>query len=218
MALETILFDADDTLWYDARYFRTLEKQLVKYAEKDGVDSSKTIQLLRNTVRLEVGLGEARFIKAVIKCCLQLCPKKVELLRKDCEVFQNHKIELLPNVKEVLSHIQQKKILVTKGSKKEQLLKLERSGLAHFFEKVHVVNRKDKNVYLEVISGMEAGVHDTLMIGNSIRDDVVPIIEIGGVAVWFNHFENFYGDNAPLPKGADMVRNWTQISKLLGQV
>ncbi|MGA4604802.1 HAD family hydrolase [Pseudoalteromonas maricaloris] len=216
MTIRTILCDADDTLWYDARYFRKLENYFLEICEGVGVTRYEALKELNRVLMSESGAGEARFKNAIIRCCKKINSGGLQDLQYECRKFDNHRIELLAGVREVLTSIQLEKYMVTKGNKAEQLVKVEKSGLGELFKNIFVMNSKKREEYIDIILKCDLDPAKIIIIGNSVKHDITPVIELGGMAIWLNHDENSYGNNAKLPKSAFVAENWLEVQDIVG--
>lgn len=208
-----VAIDADDTLWYDAKYFGRVRDSLIAIAASRGVSKSKVLAKLAEYER-NAQPGEQGWAGAIRETVagLNLSGEMSEIDRALSE-FRSHPVELLPGVREALAAMGgRQKWVITKGNLAEQTDKLERSGVKDSFDRVLVVKRKDSIGFTNIL--LEEGVQAScvLMIGNSIKHDIVPACSNGAMAVWMNHEFNVHGDNAELPREALEVRSWTEIA------
>jgi putative hydrolase of the HAD superfamily len=213
--LEWVLVDADDTLWCDTQYFRTLESEFDRLAVT-GVVQSQPGALDALTVCLRDSVpGEAGFAACVRKVALSLGLPAIAMTELDLAIttFLDHPIDLLPMVRETLPLLANaRRVLWTKGSTQEQIAKLQRSGLGAHFDDVRVVKKKDAPSLGAILDVLGATPNATLVIGNSVQHDVAPAIALGARAVWLDHAENLRGRNAELPIGRLVrVNGWEEI-------
>ncbi len=212
--IKNILFDADDTLWYDSKYFKVLENTLIKYGNNSGLEIDEIMHTLKENLKKEKK-GEKGFANAILKTAITLNFKNVEikLLRKEVKQFLNHPIELtkgITNFLQTSNHIT--KVVLTKGIYNEQIKKLEKSGLLPFFDNVIVVAKKNENILKSILIILDINPNETLSIGNSIIHDIGPAIKNKIKSVWFNHNYNYNGRNSKLPKEALEINNWNELS------
>ncbi|MUH37523.1 HAD family hydrolase [Zobellia amurskyensis] len=185
-------FDADDTLWVNETYFREAEQKFAKLLE--GYETMNTIdqELFKMEIKnLELyGYGVKGFMLSMVESALQLSNNKVsqatigEILNLGKDMLRQP-VELLDGVKEVLRELSKnyRLIVLTKGDLLDQERKLERSGLSEFFHHVEVLSDKKEENYIHLLNHLEIDVNEFLMIGNSLKSDVLPLIEIGAQAV-----------------------------------
>jgi FMN phosphatase YigB (HAD superfamily) len=102
-------------------------------------------------------------------------------------------------------------ILYTKGHPQEQMNKLRRSGLLSKFKEIIVVKKKTVETLRRELNERQLAIKKTIMIGNSIKHDIIPAVANQLVAIWFNHSQNERGNNANLPEDVIEVKEWTTI-------
>lgn len=190
--IRVIGFDADDTLWVNETYFREAEDTfatlLEKYETKNKIDQ----ELFRTEIRnLDLyGYGIKGFILSMIECALELSNNQVsQKTLVEClnlgKVMIAHPVEILDGVVEVLKNLKEKYrlIVLTKGDLLDQERKLERSGLTEYFHHVEVLSDKKEKNYSDLLAHLQISPNEFLMIGNSLKSDVLPLVEIGARAV-----------------------------------
>lgn len=190
--INVIGFDADDTLWVNETYFRNTEDKfadlLEKYETKNKIDQ----ELFRTEIKnLDLyGYGIKGFTLSMIECALDLSNNDVSsktigaLLDLGKEMIAQP-VELLNGVEEVLKNLKDKYrlIVLTKGDLLDQERKLERSGLSEYFHHVEVLSDKKEKNYIDLLEHLQIKPSEFLMIGNSLKSDVLPLVEIGARAV-----------------------------------
>jgi putative hydrolase of the HAD superfamily len=191
--LDIICFDADDTLWHNLVHFDTAERQfgemLSNYA--DAADATRQLmQAEKRNIPL-YGYGVNGFTLSMIDTAIAISggtidPTVLQKLIAMGRDMLDHDIELLPHVEDTLKalHGNHRLLMVTKGELRHQERKVLASGLAHYFEGIEIVSDKKPETYLNVCKRHGARVEKTLMAGNSIRSDVLPMIEAGGYGVY----------------------------------
>lgn len=190
--IKTIAFDADDTLWVNETYFRDTEERfatlLERFETKNKVDQELFKKEMQN---LPVyGYGIKGFMLSMIELALELSNGKVsskvlqEILVMGKEMIA-HPVELLPHIKEVLEKLSKKYrlIVLTKGDLLDQERKLEASGLSEYFHHVEVMSDKTPEKYKHLLDHLQIKTSEFLMVGNSLKSDVLPLIEIGAQAI-----------------------------------
>lgn len=218
--LQLIVIDGDDTLWYDSRYYRGIEKLLVRGAKGVGVKSRDLFDLLSRTNKHHPA-GEYGFAAAVRETttALNMRPKHITDIWRELDLFLNHPIELLPGVRDGLPLLgKYRRVLLTKGREEEQRRKLAQSNLVRFFDEIHISEKKDTQLLRDIIGPLGFNGDEVLVIGNSIKHDIIPAIENGAAATWINHAENIHGRNGKLPPAAYEVKGWDIIILALEEV
>ena len=190
--INVIGFDADDTLWVNETYFRETEEKFASLL--DGFETKNKIdqELFKMEIKnLELyGYGIKGFMLSMIEAALELSNNTVsqatltEILGLGKSMI-SHPVELLDGVVEVLEKLNGKYrlIVMTKGDLLDQERKIERSGLSKYFHHVEVLSDKKELNYINLLENLEVDVKEFLMIGNSLKSDVLPLINIGAQAV-----------------------------------
>jgi len=190
--IKVIAFDADDTLWVNETYFREAEQkfaQLLSQYETENKIDQELFKLEIENLSM-YGYGVKGFMLSMVECALQLSnymvPQKAiaEILNIGKEMLEKP-IELLDGVEEVLKELQGKYrlIVATKGDLLDQERKLDKSGLLEYFHHIEVMTEKKASDYLKLVKHLDIESNELLMIGNSLKSDVLPLIEIGASAV-----------------------------------
>jgi len=194
---QTLLLDADDTLWENNIYFERAIAAFISYLNHCTYTREEVRAVLNEVERetvLERGYGLASFRHSLVTCFERLSTEPVTAEKHERIVsfsrsISDHEIELLPGVAEVLPTLasRHRLILVTKGNEVEQADKLSRSGLAHHFTSVEVPREKNPAAYYAVCQKYELKPHATWMIGNSPKSDINPALAAGLHAVFIQH-------------------------------
>ena len=191
-ALKVIGFDADDTLWINESYFRETEERfatlLEPYETKNKVDQELFKVEMQNLGIY--GYGIKGFMLSMIESALDLSNGEIppESLWKILEMGKSmitHPVELLDGIEEVLQKLQPhyRLIVLTKGDLLDQERKLEKSGLTDYFHHVEVLSDKKPANYAHLLDHLQIPVEEFLMIGNSLKSDVLPLLELGAQAI-----------------------------------
>ena len=190
--INVIGFDADDTLWVNETYFRETEEKFASLL--DGFETKNKIdqELFKMEIKnLELyGYGIKGFMLSMIEAALELSNNTVsqatltEILGLGKRMI-SHPVELLDGVVEVLEKLNGKYrlIVMTKGDLLDQERKIEGSGLSKYFHHIEVLSDKKEGNYLNLLENLEVDAKEFLMIGNSLKSDVLPLINIGAQAV-----------------------------------
>ena len=187
-----IAFDADDTLWHNEPYFDEAQERFCALFQ-DFASSQEILGLILNHQVKNLplyGFGIKAFTLSMIETALLLTQnnitgtgiEKVIAIGKD---LLQKPVELLPNVEEVLQELQGKYKLVvaTKGDLKDQHRKLHDSNLGKYFHHIEVLSDKTELDYTKMLARLDCQPEDFVMIGNSLKSDVLPILNIGGIGI-----------------------------------
>lgn len=190
--IKVIGFDADDTLWVNETYFREAElafgNLLSKYETPNKIDQ----ELFKTEIgNLPIyGYGVKAFVLSMVECALQLSNytvsnKTIESILKIGEDMLNKPVELLDGVEDVLKTLSKKYrlILATKGDLLDQERKLAKSGLTDYFHHIEVLSDKKESNYSKLLNHLDIKPSEFLMIGNSLKSDVLPIVNIKANAI-----------------------------------
>ncbi len=189
-------FDADDTLWQNECFFRETEGRFLDLLSNFGDRSTLASRLFAIEKRnIPVyGFGIKGFTLSMMETALevssgQLDPAIVAGVLSMGREMLGHPVELLPNVRETLEALSEHYplILITKGDLFDQERKLTASGLADLFSAVEIVSDKSAATYARVFSSHGDGAEKGLMVGNSLRSDILPALEAGAFAVHIPH-------------------------------
>ncbi len=190
--IRVIAFDADDTLWHNEVHFRSTEaafRELLRpYHDEAWIDARLLETEVRNLRRY--GYGVKSFVLSMIETALELTEGRVRgweiqrILEWGREML-DRPVEPLPHVEACLRALvgRYRLWIVTKGDLLDQETKVARSGLGDFFEEVIVVTEKDVPTYRELLERRSVDPSTFLMVGNSLKSDVLPVLELGGRAV-----------------------------------
>ncbi len=196
-ANQTLLIDADDTLWENNIYFERAITSFISYLDHR-VHTPEEVrghlnQVEHATIKAH-GYGLHSFRRSLITCFEQLAdepltPEKHRRIESFAQSIADQEIELLPNVAPTLAELatRHRLIMVTKGNFEEQTDKLQRSGLAPHFAAVEVLPEKHDDAYRSLVAHHSCEACTTWMIGNSPRSDVNPALAAGLHAIFIPH-------------------------------
>jgi putative hydrolase of the HAD superfamily len=191
--IKAICFDADDTLWHNLIHFDAAEKRFGELLSDymPAADATRAIALAEARNIPLYGFGVKSFTLSMIETAIEISRGSVDaaMIQKLIAMGRDmldHEIELLPHVEDTLKalHGRYRMLLVTKGDLHHQERKVLASGLAHFFEGVEIVSDKKVATYEKICRRHGAPVDCALMVGNSIRSDILPMIAAGGHGVY----------------------------------
>lgn len=194
---QTLLIDADDTLWENNIYFERAIASFISYLDHKvhtPVEVREHLNHCEHATIAAHGYGLRSFRRSLVDCFEQLSGASATDEQRDrifsfAESIGNHEIELLPRVDETLAELstRHRLILVTKGDPTEQTGKLDRSGLAPRFTAVEVLPEKHNEAYLALAAHHRCDAAHTWMIGNSPRSDINPALSAGLHAIFIPH-------------------------------
>lgn len=194
--LTAIGFDADDTLWQNEQFFRLTQQRfaelLADYAESDHLADRLLAAERRNLG--QYGFGIKGFVLSMIETAVEVTEDRVpasiirELIAAGQDMLR-HPIELLPHARAAVETLARDHcvLLITKGDLLDQERKLAQSGLGDLFDGVEIVSDKTADTYRRVFNAHGDGPAHAMMIGNSVKSDVVPAIDAGGWGVHVPH-------------------------------
>lgn len=190
--IKVIAFDADDTLWVNEPYFRTAEKAFCEFL-KEYVSEEECNELLYKFEMQNLplyGYGIKPFVLSLIEAAITISKKQIpleivsEIIAIGKEMLQMP-VELIDGIEATLAHLSKKYLLVmaTKGDLLDQERKLIKSGLEKYFHHIEVMSDKQPKNYQKLITHLDIPPSQFLMVGNSLKSDVLPVLEIGSYAI-----------------------------------
>lgn len=190
--IQVIAFDADDTLWHNETRFRKAETffkdLLCGHGTVEHIDSVLYRHELKNIQSF--GYGAKTFTLSMVEAAIELSKRKVtaheveEIIRIGNEII-NEPLEVFNGVEEVLENLKSRcdLMIVTKGDLMEQENKIRRSGLGKYFRYKEIVSEKSRDCYSDILRRYALEPEQFLMVGNSLKSDILPVMEIGAAAV-----------------------------------
>lgn len=218
-----IFFDADDTLWENEQFFRDAEAKftelLADYTSPEGVQQMLWQKQEENIPLF--GYGSKTYMLGMADAAMDLCggelPDKIYYgIKKIITELAFHEFELIDGVIETLEALHGKYTLIvaTKGDLTEQLSKYRRSGLAKYFHHCEVMENKDEQNYMELVAKHNIEPSQLLMIGNSVKSDIAPVVNIGGTAIHTPHEVVWVHEMMDMPE-SDRIIEVTNIKEIL---
>lgn len=195
---QTLLIDADDTLWENNVYFEQAIAEFIERLNHQHL-SSHEVRLFLNEVERETiverGYGSHSFAHSLVKCFERLTegpvtPALHEFIWGFAHKVSNYPIELISGVPETLAYLNNRQhhlIVMTKGDITEQAGKVERSGIKEYFAAVEIVAEKNSASYRSIVAKYALAPETTWMVGNSPRSDINPALAAGINAVFVPH-------------------------------
>lgn len=189
MNIKVIAFDADDTLWVNEPFFRETEEKFCALLEDYLPHHSLSQELFRSQIQniSLYGYGVKSFILSMIETALRVSDNTIDVLVIE-KIIQLGKemlekpIELLEGVESVLQSLSRyyRLVVATKGDLLDQERKLRKSGLEHYFHHIEIMSEKKEADYQKLLKHLDIDPSEFLMIGNSLKSDVLPVLNIGG--------------------------------------
>ena len=190
--IKVIGFDADDTLWVNEPYYREAEGQFVQLISAYGVEEDIAASLFKTEIaNLELyGYGIKAFMLSLVECAIILTRDEVtsETIKKIIAIGKGmlqRPIELLDEVKSVLEQLAPKYrlIVATKGDLLDQERKMKKSSVSSYFHHIEVMSDKKEQHYIQLLHHLDIKPCEFLMIGNSIKSDIIPPLNLGAWAI-----------------------------------
>jgi len=206
----SIGFDADDTLWHNENIFEKVHekyfKLLSKYHDAATVEQALFATEMRNLQLY--GYGIKGYMLSSIETAITLTGGSVEageiqeILTLGKEML-DHPVELLPGSTEALDKLVRsyRLILITKGDLRDQERKLAKSGFADRFQAVEIVSEKDAHTYARILRRHGIDPKRFLMVGNSVKSDILPVLELGGAGIHVPYRITWGHEQAQVPDG-----------------
>lgn len=198
-----IAFDADDTLWHNEPIFDLTQdrvaEMLVEWVPAE-ILGDKLAQIERSNLRL-FGYGAKGFTLSLVETALEVTGGEIpgsviQQILDAGKAMMEHPVELLPGVVETLELLSAEHplLLITKGDLFDQESKIARSGLAERFDAIEIVSEKDEDTYRRLLERHGIDAERFVMIGNSVKSDILPVVAIGGNAVHVPYESNWVLD------------------------
>ncbi len=221
--ITTIAFDADDTLWHNERFFKLTKESfaglLSDYADADHLEERLLAAERRNLSRY--GFGIKGFTLSMIETAIEVSGETlpasvIKTILDAGRDMLDHPVELFPGVGEAVDRLAKthKLLIVTKGDLFHQERKVAASGIADYFSGVEIVSDKSPATYQAVFARHGEGPEKGLMIGNSLKSDVIPAIEAGAWGVYVPHELTWVVEHASAPSAHPRYREVRAVAEL----
>ncbi len=225
---KVIGFDADDTLWINEPYFRETEDRFCSLMAGDA-HCEEVNELLYKTESGNLplfGYGIKGFMLSMIETALKisnnkLSPEKIETILTLGKKMLQHPVVLLDGVEETLQNLHAKNrrlIIATKGDLLDQQRKLAKSGLEKYFHHIEVMSDKKEEDYLRLLNHQDIDPKDFLMVGNSLKSDILPVLNIGGSAIHIPYHTTWAHEDVAVPENTAHYHEVQQISTILNLI
>ncbi|WP_445456204.1 HAD family hydrolase [Flavobacterium sp. HNIBRBA15423] len=222
--IKTIAFDADDTLWHNEPYFDEAQARFCELFQ-DYASSQEILGLILNHQVKNLplyGFGIKAFTLSMVETALKITNhtitgKGIEKILTIGKDLLQKPVELLPNVETILQELKgkYKLIVATKGDLKDQHRKLHDSGIGHYFHHIEVLSDKTELDYTKMLGRLEINAQDFLMIGNSLKSDVLPILNIGGYGIHVPYHTTWEYEKIDFEIEHENFKSITSITEIL---
>lgn len=185
-------FDADDTLWVNEPFFDQAKAEVAEMMSVH-LPSEKFLEVLEKTLSRNIksfGYGVKNFVISMIDAANQVAPgnvksSEIERMIDLGRAMLFNPVELIEGVEEVLQNLgsSYELLMITKGDVAEQQRKIDLSGMAGYFDHIEILTEKDGAAYESILRKHSIGHEEFLMVGNSVKSDILPVVTIGGSAV-----------------------------------
>ncbi len=190
-SIKVIAFDADDTLWENETFFRESENEFCNLLKEyiSGEELIKKLLKVEYENITSYGYGIKGFMLSMIETAIDVSNGMVsnKIIQNIIEIGNRmllNSVEILDGVNDVLEnlHPKYKLVVLTKGDLLDQERKLNKSNLRKYFHHVEIVSEKNESGYQRILNHLEIEAHEFLMIGNSLKSDIIPVLNVGGHA------------------------------------
>ena len=215
---QTLLIDADDTLWENNVYFERAIAGFISFLNHHEYTPEQVRLVLNDVERDSIvkhGYGLHSFAHSLVETFEKLSAEPVtpelhEQIRSFAHQIADHPVEMIAGVPETLGYLSQRHhlIMMTKGNPAEQASKVERSGVKEYFAAVEIVAEKDETTYRSAISKYALAADETWMVGNSPKSDINPALAAGLHAVFIPHDQTWvleHEELAPAPPAQKLL-------------
>ena len=219
---DAIGFDADDTLWHNERLFSMTQEKfrgILKEHASDLVDRTLYVTERKNLQMF--GYGIKGFVLSMIETSIQLTNgditgKEIEQIMDFGREMLGAPIQLLENVESILQQLKKEYslFLITKGDLIDQETKIARSGLYEYFDGIEILTEKNEEAYHKILAKYQIMPNHFLMVGNSLRSDILPVLEIGGTAVYVPYEIDWAHENASKPSESRFFHEMEHLGQL----
>jgi putative hydrolase of the HAD superfamily len=226
--LKIIAFDADDTLWHTEFLYTRVQHRVREILQPyyPAEDMGERLHRIEVDNLQFYGYGIKGFILSLIESSIELSSGRItgkeleEIIRLAKEMLQAD-IRFMDGAVETVRALNEQYplMLITKGDLFEQDAKIVRSGIKDLFRYVEIVSDKNSQGYAEVLKKVAIQPHEFLMVGNSMRSDILPVIDLGGCAVFVPYAEGWVHEHAEPPQNADgrffTIESLSQLPELI---
>ncbi len=220
--ITTIGFDADDTLWQNETFFRlTQERFAALLTDADPANLAERLEAAERRNLGHYGFGIKGFMLSMIETAIEVTEGRVqaaviaEIMAAGREMLR-HPVDLLPHARQSVTALaaDHRVVLITKGDLLDQERKLAQSGLGDLFHGVEIVSNKTPQVYRAAFARHGAGADQAMMVGNSLKSDILPALEAGAWGIYVPHDLTWALEHAEPPTTAPRFRSISDLGSL----
>jgi putative hydrolase of the HAD superfamily len=228
---DLIAFDADDTLWHNERIYTGVQERFARLLSpyhKTELVEARLYQTETRNIK-SFGYGIKSFTLSMIETAVELTEGQISA--KDIQAIIDLGKGMLDAEVELLEHsagtitqlaTRYRLMVITKGDLQDQQTKIARSGLGQYFQYIEVVNDKTRDIYRQLLKKLSIQPGRFLMVGDSLRSDILPILELGGQAVYIPYQITWLHESAEIPPqdtpGFHQIENLSRLPDLLEQL
>ncbi len=216
---QTLIFDADDTLWECNTYFEQAIHRFIDFLHTEHLSKEEIREVLDNFERVN-GYGARAFAKSMVETYRELAtendPGDEETIERLGLDILEQDMETIPGAEDTLIALRphHQLILFTKGDEEEQQIKINRSPLSGYFEYHIISHDKTVSTYKEIIEGFNLDEASTWMIGNSMRSDILPALEAGISAIYVPNPHTWHMENTEFTHNAVWPGSFLEVGKI----
>lgn len=216
---QTLIFDADDTLWECNTYFEQAIHRFIDFLHTEHLSRENIRQVLDNFERTN-GYGARAFAKSMVETYRELAqendPGDEETIERLGLQILEQEMEPIAGVEGILTALRphHSLILFTKGDEEEQQIKINRSTLSDYFEYHVITHDKTVATYRELIENLDLDVSSTWMIGNSMRSDILPALDADISAIYVPNPHTWHMENTNFTHNAEWPGSFVEIEKI----
>lgn len=215
---QTLLFDADDTLWECNKYFEHAIHEFIAFLHHEHLSDAE-VRLVLDEFERANGYGAEAFARSLVETFRELAtendPGDEDTVRQMGLRILGQEMEPIDGVEETLHGLQphHRLLLFTKGDEEEQELKIRRSPLASFFDLHIIVHDKTPDTYRDVIDSLALDPATTWMIGNSLRSDIAPALTVGLHAIYIPNPHTWHMEHANVIRDESWPGTWLELEQ-----
>jgi len=216
--IQVIGFDADDTLWENEDIFLNAQKEFKEILKNYSSNFDEELLKIEKENLDKYGYGVKGFILSLIETSIYVSENKIDsesiekILCLGKEMLSSP-VTLIDGVKETLEILSKEYqlILITKGDLLDQERKIKNSKLFEYFDYIEIISEKNEESYLDILQKKNINPRNFLMVGNSLKSDISPVINIGGKAIYIPYKLTWANEAV---KNADLPRGYLQLEKI----
>lgn len=221
--IKAIAFDADDTLWVNETLFRDAEARFCDWVSDylPAEEARARLEAVEERNMAAYGYGIKPFTLSLVEAALEVSggrvsPETLQAIIDNGKRMLEAPVENLPGVRDVLQRLNghYRLVVATKGDLLDQERKLQQSGLADHFHHIEIVSDKTPAHYAQLVRHLDLAPEEFLMVGNSLRSDILPVLEIGAYAFHVPFHTTWAHEMAEAPEGHPRFREFEHVEEI----